>query len=182
MLLLGGNIAHSQSKIPIDLAECLTCNITKQSPMTHRFAFEAFDLTLQDLRNSQEPMGRIVTILCGDFRQILPIIQEYSRSRADIIHATLKNSTLWKHVKDMTLHKNMRLNTNSSDWDKILLQIGNGQYPSINIDDEECIQLPDNLLLDSNQTVEDLIFSVYDGPHDTFQVGFQDKAILTPHK
>jgi hypothetical protein len=32
-------------------------------------ADEALDRTLQDLRNNQEPMGGIVTVLCGDFRQ-----------------------------------------------------------------------------------------------------------------
>jgi hypothetical protein len=71
MLLLGGNTAHSQFEIPLDLSEHSTCNITKQSklgkllqkvtliiwdeaPMIHRYAFDALDCTLQDLHNSQE--------------------------------------------------------------------------------------------------------------------------------
>jgi hypothetical protein len=121
-LLLGGNTAHLQFEIPIDLLECSTCSIIEQSklgklietvemiiwdeaPMTHRFAFEALDQTLHDLRNSQEPMGGITTVLCGDFHQILPIIPK--GSRLDIVNATLKRSALLNHVKHMSLNKNV---------------------------------------------------------------------------
>jgi hypothetical protein len=197
MLLIGGNTAHSQFEIPLELSEFSTCNITKQSKlaklletveliiwdealMTHRYAFEALDCTLRDLKNSQEPMGGIVTIFCGDFRQILPIIP-HSRSRADIVHATLRNSTLWKHVKHLALQKNMRYDANSSYWDRTLLQIGNGEYPSKTIDDQEYIQLPENVLLPSNNTIDDLISFVYGENYNTLQVSFQDKSILTPH-
>jgi hypothetical protein len=189
MLLLGGKTAHSQFEIPLELSEQSTCNITKQSklaellekvdliiwdeaPMTHRFAFEALDRTLRDLKNSQEPMGGIVTILCGDFRQVLPIIANGSRS--DIVRATLQNSTLWKHIKHMRLKKNMRLNMDSSlDWDQCLIQIGNGQYPSISIEDQEYIQLPDEILLSPNKTVDDLISAVYG---QDFNTALDEKA------
>ncbi len=66
MLLLGGRTAHSRFKIPIDLHDESTCNITQQmkvaelvhkadliiwdeAPMMHRRAFEAVDHTLHDL-------------------------------------------------------------------------------------------------------------------------------------
>jgi hypothetical protein len=66
LLLLGGKIAHSRFKIPIDLHDESTCNITQQmkvaelvhktnmiiwdeAPMMHRQTFEAFDRTLRDL-------------------------------------------------------------------------------------------------------------------------------------
>jgi Cdc6-like AAA superfamily ATPase len=65
-LLLGSKIAHSRFKIPIDLHDESTCNITQQmkvaelvrktnliiwdeTPMMHRRAFEAVDRTLCDL-------------------------------------------------------------------------------------------------------------------------------------
>ena len=145
-LLLGGNTAHSQFEIPIDLSEHSTCNINKRSklakvletieliiwdeaPMTQRFAFEALDHTLQDLRNNQEPMGGIVTVLCGDFGRLLPIIPK--GSRPDIVNASLKNSVLWTHVKHMMLTINIRrLDEDSKGWRDLILQIGNGTYPS----------------------------------------------------
>jgi hypothetical protein len=66
VLLLGGRTAHSRFKIPIDLHDESTCNITQQmkmaklvrkanliiwdeAPMMHRRAFEAVDQTLHDL-------------------------------------------------------------------------------------------------------------------------------------
>jgi hypothetical protein len=195
-LLLGGNTAHSQFEIPIDLSEYSTCNITKQSklgkllqsvemiiwdeaPMTHRFAFEALDRTLRDLRNSQEPMGGIITVLCGDFRQILPIIPK--GSRPDIVNATLKRSALWKHVKHMTLNKNMRLNEDSQRWNDLILQIGNGVFPSKVIDEEQYIEMPDQLLLPPHQDINDLISSIY-GQQIFYptQEQLRDCIILTP--
>jgi hypothetical protein len=66
LLLLGGRTAHSRFKIPIDLHDESTCNITQQmkvaelvrkvdliiwdeAPMMHRRAFEVVDRTLCDL-------------------------------------------------------------------------------------------------------------------------------------
>jgi hypothetical protein len=66
LLFLGGRIAHSRFKIPIDLHNESTCNITQQmkvaelvrkvdlfiwdeAPMMHHQAFEAVDWTLCDL-------------------------------------------------------------------------------------------------------------------------------------
>ncbi len=66
LLLPGDRIAHSRFKIPIDLHDESTCNITQQMkvtelvckanliiwdevPMMHRRTFEAIDRTLRDL-------------------------------------------------------------------------------------------------------------------------------------
>jgi hypothetical protein len=66
LLLLGSRTAHSRFKIPIDLHNELTCNITQhmkvaelvrkadliiwdEASMMHRQAFEVVDRTLRDL-------------------------------------------------------------------------------------------------------------------------------------
>ncbi len=66
LLLLGSRTAHSRFKIPIDLHNELTCNITQhmkvaelvrkadliiwdEASMMHRRAFEVVDRTLRDL-------------------------------------------------------------------------------------------------------------------------------------
>jgi hypothetical protein len=66
LLLMGDKTAHSRFKIPIDLHNESTCNITQQikvaelvhkddmiiwdeAPMMHRRAFKAVDWTLRDL-------------------------------------------------------------------------------------------------------------------------------------
>ncbi len=97
LLFLGGRIAHSRFKIPIDLHDESTCNITQQmkvvesvrkvdliiwdeASMMHRRTFEAIDQTLRDLMQLDDAQaiekifdGKLV-VLGGDFRQILPVV------------------------------------------------------------------------------------------------------------
>ena len=66
-----GGITHSRFKIPLDLHASSTCNIKVNShledvlkvakliiwdeaPMTHRYAFEALDKTLQDILSNDK--------------------------------------------------------------------------------------------------------------------------------
>jgi len=97
LLLLGGRTAHSRFKIPIDLHNESTCNITQQmkvaelvrkdvliiwdeAPMMHRRAFEVVDRTLRDLMQLDDAhatdkiIGGKTVVLGGDFRQILPVV------------------------------------------------------------------------------------------------------------
>ena len=93
-LLQGGRTLHSTFKIPLDthLKEQPTCSIKRgtalakvikdaaaiivdEAPMTHKSAYEAVDRTLQDITGVQQPMGGIHTLLCGDFRQIHPVVK-----------------------------------------------------------------------------------------------------------
>ncbi len=90
LLLLGGRTAHSRFKIPIDLHDDSTCNITQQmkvaelvrkvgliiwdeAPMMHRQAFEAVDRTLHDLMQlddahaTEKIFGGKIVVLGGDF-------------------------------------------------------------------------------------------------------------------
>jgi len=91
LLLLGGRIAHSRFKIPIDLHDESTYNITQQmkvaelvrkvdliiwdeAPMMHRRAFEVIDRTLRDLMQlddaqaTEKIFGGKTVVLGGDFR------------------------------------------------------------------------------------------------------------------
>ena len=103
-LLTGGRTLHSTFKIPLDLnaMDIPVCSIKKlckaiqeakvivvdEAPMTNRRAFEALDCTLRDLTGSDNQMGRICTLLCGDFRQILPVIPR--GTRGNIVDACVK--------------------------------------------------------------------------------------------
>ncbi len=97
LLLLGGKTTHSRFKIPIDLHDELTCNITQQmkvaelvrkadlimwdeAPMMYRQTFEAVDQTLRDLMQlddvevTKKIFGGKTLVLGRDFRQILPVV------------------------------------------------------------------------------------------------------------
>ncbi len=97
--------------------------------MAHRKALEALNLTLQDLRNSEAIMGGVLLVLAGDFRQTLPVIPR--STPADEVKASLKASTLWCHVKKLSLSTNMRAsltgNLSSEDFSRQLLTIGDGK-------------------------------------------------------
>jgi hypothetical protein len=92
-LLHGGRTAHSTLKLPFKFLENEThlCSITKgtgeakvlqecelivwdECTMAHRYALEALNHTLQDLRNNGKNMGGVVVLIAGDFRQTLPVI------------------------------------------------------------------------------------------------------------
>lgn len=130
LLLPGGQTAHSRFVIPLNLTEDSTCNIKQgtplenlivkakliiwdETPMMHRYYFEALDNTLRDIlsfkdaSNSERPFGGKTVFLGGDFRQILPVIPKGTRQ--DIINTSLNCSYLWSHCQLLTLTKNMRL-------------------------------------------------------------------------
>ena len=108
-LLTGGRTLHSTFKIPLDLfaMDIPICSIKKvtalcrviqegkatvvdEAPMTNKFSFEALDRTLKDLTGKSQPMGGMCMLLCGDFRQILPVIQDGTRN--NIVNSCLKKS------------------------------------------------------------------------------------------
>lgn len=124
LLLPGGSTAHSRFKIPLNVTSNSTCNITAQSdlarllhltkliiwdeaPMMHRYAFEALDRTLRDILNDDRPMGGMVVLLGGDWRQVLPVIP--NGSHHEVLKSSLLHSTIWPHVTKLSLTHNMRV-------------------------------------------------------------------------
>ena len=75
--------------------------------MTNRRAFEVLDSTLRDLTGNNHLMGRVRTLLCGDFRQILPVIPR--GTRGNIVDTCVKKSYLWDSIIVKHLHTNMRV-------------------------------------------------------------------------
>ena len=92
--------------------------IWDEAPMTHRYAFEAVDRTLKDLMKAidplleEKPFGGKVVVFGGDFRQILPVV--IKGSREDIVGSCLRRSTLWMHVKLLTLKINVFISCRKS--------------------------------------------------------------------
>ncbi|XP_076900478.1 uncharacterized protein LOC143554654 [Bidens hawaiensis] len=155
LLLEGGRTAHSRFLIPINLSEDSICpvkgntdvyellrqtslKIWDEAPMIHKHAFEALDGTLNDVMNgdsantSEALFGGKVVVFCGDFRQILPVVTNGTRS--ECVNACINSSYIWSKCKVLKLTKNMRLTVGcrSSDVENIkefadwLLDIGQG--------------------------------------------------------
>ena len=178
-LLTRGRTLHSTFKIPLDLQamDIPICSIKKgtalsrviqegkatvvdEAPMTNKLAFEALDRTLRDLTGKDQPMGGMCMLLCGDFRQILPVIQ--GGTRGNIVDSCLKKSFLWDHVIVKHLHTNMRVHLHGDEsvgeFAGQLLAIGVGKYP---IDTSpDIIQLPENIGTFAC-TIDELVSKVY---------------------
>jgi hypothetical protein len=192
LLLDGGRTAHSRFKIPIPIFDGSNCKIAKDSilckvleqtgiiiwdevPMQHKFAVEALDRTLQDLLKKELPFGGITVLFGGDFRQTLPIVPRGSRHK--ILEASLRNSSLWAHVKMHFLKKNMRLDLTpeSELFAKYLLDVGAGRNSN---PDGTVTLYPE---MHCGDTVDSLIDAIYPGiaegakPDDYFK----DRTLLS---
>jgi len=209
LLLDGGRTAHSHFKIPIELNEDSTCNISvrtdlaellrqsaliiwDEAPMLHRHAFEALDRTFRDIMSTvnsefvHKPFGGKVIVFGGDYRQILPVISKGRRE--DIVNACLCRSHLWLHIKIMKLTINMRLRKAASDTDAAiqtefadwLLKVGEGRIDQVQHDN--CyIHLPFDMILQSKIS-QDLIKFVYPDlqAHAQDATYLIERGILTP--
>ncbi|XP_076908312.1 uncharacterized protein LOC143565126 [Bidens hawaiensis] len=195
LLLEGGRTAHSRFLIPINLTEDSICPVKgntdvyellrqtsliiwDEAPMIHKHDFEALDRTLNDVMNgdsaniSEALFGGKVVVFGGDFRQILPVVTNGTRS--ECVNACINSSYIWSKCKVLKLTKNMRLTVGcrSSDVENIkefadwLLDIGQGTLGGRN-DGESVIDIPNDLLILKLNRFNGLTY-------------FQDRALLAP--
>uniref|UniRef100_UPI00358FB219 uncharacterized protein n=1 Tax=Myxine glutinosa TaxID=7769 RepID=UPI00358FB219 len=92
-LLAGGRTSHHRFKLPVPILENSTCNISPRSkdadtlrkanlfiwdevPMAPAYALAAVDRCLRDVTSNNIPFGGKVLLLGGDFRQVLPVVDE----------------------------------------------------------------------------------------------------------
>jgi hypothetical protein len=147
-----------------------------------RFAPEAVDRTLRDLRNDDRPFGGVTVVFGGDFRQTLPVVPH--GSRADTVAASLRASPLWQHMNILQLQQNMRLySARHSIFDhefaRFLLDVGSGNFTDSTSPD--FISLPSPMRCDNIHT---LIQSVYGSMSPSSAIPppnyFLDRMILAP--
>ncbi|KAE8240488.1 hypothetical protein A4X13_0g7779 [Tilletia indica] len=194
LLLEGGRTAHSRFNIPIPLDSDSTCAISKDSslalllrnatlivwdecPMAHRFAVEAVDRTLRDIRGVDKPFGGIVVLFSGDWRQTLPVTPKAGPGQ--IVASCLHNAPFWAEVRLLRLKQNQRLLLNADsmspserqirlDYAQMLLQIGSGKT----CNEANEVELPTELFVDP-PTMTGLIQAIYP---DLASVAFQSPS------
>ena len=69
--------------------------------------YEAINGILQEILNNTLIFGGILVLLCGDFRQLLPVVK--GGTTAQIVKASIKRSYLWRNIKVRHLTINMRV-------------------------------------------------------------------------
>ena len=147
---------------------------------------------LQDIMNNKEIFGGKVLLLCGDFKQLPPVVPKGSPQ--SIVNSSIKRSPLFGHARPLMLIRNERLRrqlreTRLSAEQKEQLQwfntwltnIGSDTVPHFADVHAHAVQIPDCLLSHST-TLPALIDSMY-GTVNTDGVNaeyFKTRAILTP--
>ncbi|KAF8752546.1 Helitron helicase-like domain at N-terminus [Rhizoctonia solani] len=198
LLLPGGKTSHSVFKIPIEIKEDSTCNISKRSelaaliartdliiwdevPMQHRFCAEAFNHTCKDIANHPDkPFGGITVVFGGDFRQTLPVIPKGTPEQ--IVAACLKESPLWAGMEKMRLTCNMRLQHGDAEMAEFatwLLGIGEGlQIPQGTTSSETAFK--QSMLVESRDSLINKIYGNLDQLPQLNDEYFCSCTILTP--
>ena len=162
--LTKGRTFHSRFKAPLILSEDCRLRIplgtelaklvemamiivVDEATMLNNLLLQALDECLRDIMRTSTPFGGKVLVLCGDFRQTLPVIP--GASRAGIIAKCLNQHPLWQHFTVMHLTKNMRVNAKSDpkliEWSNWLQSVGDGvEGESVTIPEELCMAIEDD--------------------------------------
>ncbi|XP_074293040.1 uncharacterized protein LOC141619935 [Silene latifolia] len=121
--IAGGKIANSHFKIPLDMEENQSSQISKQSglgelirvcrliiwdeaSMAKRQSIEHFERILRDICSNNSIFSGKVVVFGGDFRQVLHVIPKSTLCEA--VNASFVMSPLWTKLEKIHLTTNMR--------------------------------------------------------------------------
>ena len=176
-LLHNGTTVHSRFKVPINITPTSMCSfkasdatgklikqtrliIMDEMTMLHRHVFEAIDRSIRELKGNDQPFGGITVAFSGDWRQCLPIVRR--GSRADVLHACLNISEIWKLTTVTNFVRNMRVEITgeSKEFSDLLLDIGDGSLAENRSLGESMVELPHDMFIDSSSPT-DLVNEVF---------------------
>ncbi|XP_074282847.1 uncharacterized protein LOC141607394 [Silene latifolia] len=173
--LPGGRTSNSRFKIPLDIENNQSSQISKQSPlaeliqsykliiwdeapMAKRQSIEYFEKILRGVCSSTEMFGGKIVVFGGDFRQVLPIIPKSTLQKA--INSSFVMSPLWHELERLHLTVNMRVMGDPAFCD-FVLSVGNGSHPYENGKD---FKLPRSIFISGREEttlIEQLIDTIY---------------------
>ena len=174
----GGRTVHYKLKVPLKLDSTTKCSFKEKSAiaeliqqavllvideytMGNKKVFETVSRSLCELLSNDLPFGGKTVVLSGDWKQILPVVQ--NAQRADVVAASLKSSYLWDSVKLLHLSENMRIKNaaqEDKDFAQYLLDVGNGKIETHDSIGEQMIKIPE-VMLSKAETLNQLVDEVY---------------------
>ena len=179
-LLPGGRTCHSRFGLPVPMPTEDVCSSIKfnsarakilrdaaillwdEAPMAPCEALDAVDRLLQDLMENDLPFGGKVLVLGGDFRQVLPVMPHCGREV--IVEHALNRHPLWLagQVRVVHLDQNRRALTDP-EWQKFLMDVGNGEVPTHSTLSPWAVQLPAAICAPADWTLDTLISDTFPG-------------------
>ncbi|PNT67793.1 hypothetical protein BRADI_3g32249v3, partial [Brachypodium distachyon] len=162
--------------------------------MSHRKCLECLDRSLKDLLSERQPLngslpfGGLPVVLGGDFRQVLPVMQE-------VLDAALCSSPLWHDIRVFSLRINMRLQASGlspderdelAEFASWVLNVGDSVLPPQKRegDDESswvCIP-PKFLVIGKKNRIAAIVDEIYDSFLECYDKAsyLADRAIVCP--
>uniref|UniRef100_A0AC35FFM5 ATP-dependent DNA helicase n=1 Tax=Panagrolaimus sp. PS1159 TaxID=55785 RepID=A0AC35FFM5_9BILA len=122
--------------------------IWDEAPMAPKYALEIMNRLLRDLMKNEEPFGGKILLLGGDFRQLLPVRKNGTRS--ECVSLSIKFSNLWELFETYKLHRNMRADDNEIEFANYLLAIGEGKLN----DEDDNIEFPEEFIVETDLAQE----------------------------
>ena len=116
-------------------------------------ALELIDRSLRDFMNVDLPFGGKIMFLGGDFRQLLPV--KVNVTRSELVNLSIKFSTLWKHFSIFSLTENMRTLPGEVEFAKYLyMPVRNG---TLN-DNDNSLKAPEQCIV---QRTDDMVETIH---------------------
>lgn len=160
-LLIGGRTLHNVFKLPINLVENSVSSIKPNSSQDQKiknaslfivdetsmcplYGLMVIDRLMKDICENDQLFGGKPILLCGDFRQTLPVISH--GTRVNLIENCIKSWTEFSKFKKLTLTQNMRALPNEIEFVEFLRKLGDGElqtYPQYGFD---IIEIPAHLI------------------------------------
>ncbi|XP_063981490.1 uncharacterized protein LOC135164764 [Diachasmimorpha longicaudata] len=171
ILLPRGKTVHKSFGIPVPIFHDSVSNFKNQSKqaqylrevdvflwdeaqMAPKFALELVDRTLRNFMCNDLPVGGKIMILGGDFRQLLPV--KPNATRSELVDLSIQFSSLWKHFTIFSLTENMRAVPQEKEFAKYLLSVGDGPLN----DDNNNIQPPEQSIAQISADTVDIFTNI----------------------
>lgn len=178
-LLIGGRTLHNVFKLPIPILENSVPNISPNSvqgryinsaslilideiSMCPILILKAIDRLLRDLCSDEQNKNKLFAgktiLLCGDFRQILPVVPH--GSRAVLIENCVISWNEFSSFHHVTLNQNMRALPNEIQFIEFLKSIGNGEARKFPQFDDNVIEIPQHLVGNEANMIRDVFGNI----------------------
>ncbi|XP_065368825.1 uncharacterized protein LOC135961256 [Calliphora vicina] len=175
ILLIGGKTLHNVFKIPVPLLDTSVSGVTPNSSqgqyinsssliiidevsMCPLLLLKVIDRLLRDISTDGNSKNKVFAgktiFLCGDFRQILPVVPR--GSRATLVENCIVSWENYSSFHHVSLQQNMRTLPNEIEFTEFLKAAGNDQLKKYPQYGDSIIEIPNRLIGQKSNIIADV--------------------------